>query len=53
MAKQVKPLTEARIKAEIRKGKKTKLFDGGGLFLLIEKKGSMGWRFKYRYKDKE
>jgi len=30
-----------------------KLFDGGGLFLLVTKKGSKLWRLKYRYMGKE
>lgn len=30
-----------------------KLFDGGGLYLLVKKNGSKYWRFKYRYRGKE
>jgi hypothetical protein len=30
-----------------------KLFDGGGLFLLVRKSGGKLWRFKYRFDGKE
>ena len=30
-----------------------KLFDGGGLFLLVSKNRAKGWRLKYRFEDKE
>lgn len=33
--------------------KPRKLFDGGGLFLLITPKGQLWWRLKYRYQGKE
>ncbi|MCC1497959.1 integrase arm-type DNA-binding domain-containing protein [Alcanivorax sp. 1008] len=30
-----------------------KIFDGGGLYLLVKKNGSKYWRYKYRYRGKE
>ena len=30
-----------------------KLFDGGGLFLLVSKNRAKGWRLKYRFEGKE
>lgn len=52
MARTVVSLTDTRIKSEITKHKKTpdriqKLSDGGGLFLLLDKKGGTYWRFDY------
>jgi len=52
MARTVVSLTDSRIKSEIAKHKKApdkllKLSDGGGLFLLLDKKGGTYWRFDY------
>ncbi len=33
--------------------KSIKLFDGGGLYLLVNPRGSKWWRFKYRFGGKE
>src|SRR5882672_1832947 len=33
--------------------KPVKIFDGGGLFLLVNPNGSRWWRFKYRFESKE
>jgi Arm DNA-binding domain len=33
--------------------KQTKLFDGGGLFLLVTPQGGKSWRLKYRIEGKE
>lgn len=33
--------------------KPIRLFDGGGLYLLVNPNGSRWWRFKYRYEGKE
>lgn len=30
-----------------------KLFDGGGLYLLVNTKGTQGWRYKYRFAGRE
>jgi len=50
-------LTEALIKRAIREAAasnvRRKLFDGGGLFLLIESSSNIGWRFKYRFAGRE
>jgi len=46
-------LTDTAIR-NAKPGKKArKLFDGGGLFLLINPKGARWWRLKYRYRGKE
>lgn len=43
MAKTVAPLTDT----EIRKSKKSRLFDGGGLMLERTESGSRIWRLRY------
>ena len=50
MAKPVTPLTDPKIQAAKHNpdGKGNKLFDGGGLFLLLKPSGSKSWRMKYR-----
>lgn len=64
MPRKILPLTELKVKnAKAAAGKETKLFDGGGLFLLLPslKMDASGkplppsklWRFKYRYAGKE
>ncbi len=53
MARRTLPLTDTAVKAAKSSGKASKLFDGGGLFLLVNKSGSKGWRFKYRYNGRE
>ena len=47
------PLTETAIRASKPKQKPLKLFDGGGLYLLINPQGSRLWRLKYRINGKE
>jgi integrase len=51
----INKLTEAGIKnaKPSGTGKRRKLFDGDGLFLLIDPKGGKWWRFKYRYQGVE
>ena len=46
-------LTDAAIRAAKPTEKPRKLFDGGGLYLLINPDGSRWWRVKYRYGGKE
>ncbi len=46
-------LTDTEVKNAKPAIKKTKLFDGGGLFLEVSPKGGKWWRFKYRYAGKE
>lgn len=52
MARQALPLTDTKIKATQAGPKPQHLFDGGGLFLLVNTNGSKWWRFKYRFQDK-
>jgi integrase len=46
-------LTDVAIRKSKPADKPRKLFDGGGLFLLISPNGSRWWRFKYRFNRKE
>ncbi len=46
-------LTESRLRAVKASQKAVKLFDGGGLYLLLHPNGSKYWRLKYRYGGKE
>ena len=50
-------LTEVAIKRAVREATtanaRRKVFDGGGLFLLIDPPKSFGWRFKYRIAGRE
>lgn len=49
MPRQIIPLTDIKIKAAKPSDKPLKLFDGGGLFLLITPSGGKLWRLKYRF----
>ncbi|MCG7932627.1 MAG: tyrosine-type recombinase/integrase [Candidatus Thiodiazotropha lotti] len=46
-------LTDTAVRNAKPKEKAYKLFDGGGLFLMINPKGSRYWRLKYRFQGKE
>jgi hypothetical protein len=46
-------LTATRIRQAKPAEKAYKLFDGGGLFLLVTPQGQKWWRFKYRFAAKE
>lgn len=46
------PLTDERIAAAIPAEKPIRLYDGGGLHLLISPDGARYWRFKYRHGGK-
>jgi integrase len=46
-------LTDRTIRNARPGGKPRKLFDGGGLFLLLNPNGRAGWRLKYRYGGRE
>jgi integrase len=46
-------LSDAKLRAAKPSERAQKLFDGGGLYLLIQPTGARGWRLKYRYGGKE
>lgn len=46
-------LTDAKIRTAAPQQRPYKLFDGRGLYLLINPNGSRWWRLKYRYGGKE
>jgi integrase len=46
------PLTDISIKAAKPTAKPMKLFDTGGLFLIVAPSGGKWWRFKYRFQRK-
>ena len=47
------PLTDTTIRTTKPSKKPIKLFDGGGLFLLVMPTGGKWWRFRYRFGGKE
>ena len=53
MPKLIKHLSDAKARAAKPKEKEYKLFDGGGLYLLITPSGGKSWYLKYRYEGKE
>lgn len=53
MARTVVPLSATEIKKANPKLKEYKLFDGGGLYLLIKPTGGKLWRLKYRFEGKD
>ncbi|MCK9391694.1 MAG: integrase arm-type DNA-binding domain-containing protein [Syntrophales bacterium] len=46
-------LSDAKIRGAKTSDKQVKLFDGGGLFLLVTPSGGKLWRLKYRHEGKE
>ncbi|MDQ3959208.1 MAG: Arm DNA-binding domain-containing protein, partial [Pseudomonadota bacterium] len=46
-------LTDTAIRNAKPTEKPTRLFDGGGMYLLINPNGSRWWRLKYRFGGKE
>lgn len=46
-------LTDVKVRNAKPKQKQYKLFDGGGLYLLVTTKGNKYWRVKYRFGGKE
>lgn len=46
-------LTETEVRNAKATEKPVKLFDGGGLYLLVNPNGGRWWRLKYRYNGKE
>lgn len=53
MPKRIMPLSEIKVRNAKPKENNYKLFDGGGLFLLVTPLGSKLWHFKYRFDNKE
>ena len=53
MPKRIVPLSDVQVRNAKPSSKPLKLFDGGGLFLLITPTGGKLWRFKYRFEGKE
>lgn len=53
MPKRIVPLTDTRVRNAKPKANEVKLFDGGGLFLLVTPSGGKLWRLKYRFYGKE
>ena len=49
MPKRITPLTETKVRTIKPAEKPKKLFDGGGLFLLVTPTGGKLWRLKYRF----
>jgi integrase len=49
MPKRTTPLTDTQIRSIKPVTKDIKLFDGGGLFLLVKPTGGKLWRLKYRF----
>jgi hypothetical protein len=53
MPKRITPLSEIKVRTAKPKEAEYKIFDGGGLFLLVTPSGGKLWYFKYRYDKKE
>ena len=53
MARATTALTATQIKTTKPKEKGYKLFDGGGLYLLVSKAGGKHWKLKYKFDEKE
>lgn len=53
MPKRIAPLSDIQINKAKPQAKDVKLFDGGGLFLVITPTGGKLWNLKYRFNGKE
>ncbi len=53
MPKRIAPLSDAKVRTVKPTKKPKKLYDGGGLFLLVTPSGGKLWNFKYRFEGKE
>jgi integrase len=53
MPKIITPLSEAKVRNAKSRKSNYKIFDGGGLFLMVTPTGGKLWHFKYRYNQKE
>jgi hypothetical protein len=52
MPQRAAPLSENKVNSAKATGRTYRLFDGGGLFLLVTPAGGKWWRFKYRFEGK-
>ncbi len=53
MPKRIAPLTDTKVRTVKPKKKPQKLYDGGGLFLLVTPAGGKLWNLKYRFDGEE
>lgn len=53
MSRKTTPLSDSQIRNFKPQEKEVKLFDGGGLFILITPTGSKLWRLKYLFRGRE
>lgn len=53
MPRRIAPLTDTQVRNAKPQAKDFKLFDGGGLFLLVTPTGGKLWRLKYRFGGRE
>jgi integrase len=53
MPKRILPLSEIKVRTAKSQEDEYKIFDGGGLFLLVTPAGGKLWNFKYRFDRKE
>ena len=53
LSRQLRKLTSTKVQNAEGGNSPYKLFDGGGLFLLVNPNGSRYWRLKYLYKGEE
>ena len=53
MPKRIVPLSETKVRTAKPQKSPQKLFDGGGLFLLVTPSGGKLWNLKYRFNGKE
>lgn len=53
MPKRITPLSDVKVRTAKPHETEYKIFDGGGLFLLVTPSGGKLWHFKYRFVNKE
>lgn len=53
MPKRIIPLSDIQVRNAKPGAKEFKLYDGGGLFLLVTPSGGKLWNLKYRFREKE
>jgi len=53
MPKRIPPLTDTFLRTVKPESKEKKIFDGGGLYLLVTPTGGKLWRLKYRFGGRE